>query len=71
MRRAFCLDVGAPAPERVYASQPGSLMLASMADVGRLESRLSAYRRRFGTGATIALVAAFGAIASLAVCSLR
>ena len=41
-----------------------------MVDVGRLESRLSAYRRRFGTRATIALVTAFGAIASLAVCSL-
>ena len=41
-----------------------------MADVGRLESRLSAYRRRFGTRATIALVTAVGSVSSLAVCSL-
>ena len=40
-----------------------------MADVGRWESRLSAFRRRFGTRATIALVTAIGSVSSLAVCS--
>lgn len=41
-----------------------------MGDVGWLESRLLAYRRRYGTSATIALVTAVGTVASVAVCSL-
>lgn len=41
-----------------------------MEDLGRVESTLLVYRRRFGTVATIALVTAFGSLLSLLVCCL-
>ena len=41
-----------------------------MTDVWRVESRLWAYRRRYGTGATVALATAVGSMSSLLVCSL-
>lgn len=41
-----------------------------MADVGWVESRLMAYRRRYGLGVTVALVTVVGSMSSLLVCSL-